>query len=89
VIDIKDALKRIARIEQLLQNNADYTLVIAFNNLTDNNYLIWHYIKGDKTEYLYDKIEDFIRDKKINTKDKNTIIKIFKVSKNREQLLTD
>lgn len=61
-------------------------MVLAFYNDTDNNYFIQHYDKGNKTEYIYDKVEDFFKDKNIDIKDSKTFIKVFRVCKpNREE----
>lgn len=65
----------------MLEDKKDYTIVLAIYNDTDNNYFIQHYDRGNKTEYIYDKVEDFLRDKKINSKDKHTFIKVFRVCK--------
>lgn len=59
--------------------------MLAFKNDVDNNYFIQYYEQGIKTEFIYDKMEDFFRDKKINSKDKHTFIKVFRVCKPREE----
>ena len=78
---LKDINKRLKQIDAIIQDKKDYTLVIAFKNDIDNNFFIQYYVKGNKTEYIYDKMEDFYRDKKINTKDKKTFIRVFRVFK--------
>lgn len=82
-IILKDINKRLKQLDAIIQDKKDYTLVIAFKNEIDNNFFIQYYDKGNKTEYIYDKIEDFYRDKSINPKDKKTFIRIFSVVKNR------
>jgi len=57
-------------------------MVIAFYSDIDNKYHILNY---GKNELIYDNMENYYKDFNINTKDKKTFIRIFKVCKDRTE----
>lgn len=77
----KNIMQRLSSIEQILDSKKDYIFMLSIYNDEDNNYYIIYITNGKRTDYIYDKLEDFYRDKKINKKDKHTFIKNYTICK--------
>lgn len=74
---IKELIKRIDKLEQLIQDKKGYTIILAIYSDKDKKYIIQYIDKGIKSQFMYDKMQDFYRDKNINTRDKHTFIKVY------------